>query len=112
MKELTIDRDLYWRLLAVFTVFSLLLVMTDTAFAAGTSDDVIGATLCRVTQQLQGNIAKSIATIAIFSVGIGLFMGKMNWGTGAMIAAGVAIMFGAGKMVSWVGGTAASECTT
>ncbi len=110
-----IERDFYWRLMAVFCIGAIILVSSDSAFAAANaaanSNDVIGQTLCRVTQNLTGNIAKAIATIAIFVVGISLFMGKVNWGTAAMTAAGVGIVFGAGKMVSFISGSD-SACNT
>ncbi|MES2214643.1 MAG: TrbC/VirB2 family protein [Pseudomonadota bacterium] len=111
--DLITERDFYWRLMAVFCMGAVILASSDAAFAAATSNsnDVIGQTLCRVTQTLTGNIAKSIATIAIFVVGISLFMGKVNWGTAAMTAAGVGIIFGAGKMVSFISGTD-SVCST
>lgn len=101
MFNLEIDRDVYWRLMMLFCVASIILVSTDSAFAANTND-VIGETLCRVVAQLQGSIAKAIATIAVFVLGISLFMGKVNWGTAAMLACGIGVIFGAGQIVAWV----------
>ena len=112
MFNIEFDRDIYWRIVMFFSVVVAVLACSDVAFASPDSNDVIGQTLCRVTTKLQGNIAKAIATIAIFVIGVSLFMGKVNWGTAAMVAAGIGIVFGAGQMVAWVGGTAGGVCAT
>jgi len=57
---------------------------------------------------LSGGIARGIATIAIFSVGVGLFLGKLNWGIAAATAAGVGIIFAAPKLVAFLSGDAAN----
>lgn len=113
--NITLDRDFYWRLLTVLGVASLMLIISDSAFAApavGDSNDIIGQTLCKLTQNLTGGTAKAIATLAIFSVGCGLFMGKMDWKTAAMVACGVGIIFGAPAMVNWISSNAGSGCPT
>lgn len=87
--------------------------IADFAVASGNTNDVIGNTLCGVVNNLTGGIAKSIATLAIFAVGVALFMGKLNWGTAAMTAAGVGIVFGAPKLVAWIGGSSiGTDCPT
>lgn len=106
------SRDFHWKLFVVLCVGVLLVAVSDAAFAAPTND-VIGNTLCRLVQNINGSIAKSIATLAIFAVGISLFMGKLNWGTAAMTAGGVGIVFGSAKLVAWLSGADAnSECPT
>ena len=104
------SKDFYWKLFALFCIALMVLSVTDFAFATDTND-VIGITLCRVVGNLSGGIAKSIATIAIFAVGVALFMGKLNWGTAAMTAAGVGIVFGAPKLVNWISGATGTDCT-
>lgn len=114
------SKDFYWKLF-IFLCLSLMVVaIADSAYAAagtgaagGGGNDVIGATLCRLIQNINGSIAKSIATLAIFAVGISLFMGKLNWGTAAMTAGGVGVVFGSAKLVAWLSGSADnSECPT
>lgn len=78
---------------------SVVIFSSEVAFAA---DDIIGDTLCKLVKNLSGGISRSIATIAIFAVGIGLFMGKLSWGIGAATAAGVSIIFGSEKLVRWL----------
>jgi len=109
--KIEFNQDFYWRLFTVLCVAAVILVSSDAAFASG--NDVVGDTLCRLTQNLTGNMAKAIATIAIFAVGVSLFMGKLNWGTAAMTAGGVGIIFGSAQLVNWLAGTASgSACNT
>ena len=82
--HLELDCDILWRLfLALFTI-SLVLKMTDVALASAITyldpNEVVGATLYRLVKNLSVGIACGIATLAIFAVGIGLFLGKLNWG--------------------------------
>lgn len=119
--NITLDRDFYWRLLTVLCVSIAILAACDLAFAAnppaaagasGDSNDIIGQTLCKLTKNLTGGTAKAIATLAIFSVGCGLFMGKMDWKTAAMVACGVGIIFGAPALVQWISSNAGDGCPT
>jgi type IV secretory pathway VirB2 component (pilin) len=100
-------QDFYWRLFTVLCVAAIVLVASESAFASG--NDIIGKTLCHLTDNLTGGIARAIATIAIFAVGVSLFMGKLNWGTAAMTAAGVGIIFGSAQMVGWLSGKDANS---
>lgn len=92
----------YWKLMFFFVFIAIVLFSGDVAFAASSDEDVIGETLCKLVANLTGGIARSIATIAVFAVGVGLFLGKINWGVGAATTAGVAIVFGAEKIASWL----------
>jgi len=90
----------------VLCAAALIFSACDSAFAS--DNDIVGNTLCRLVSNLTGKIAKSVATIAIFSVGVGLFLGKLNWGIAAATAAGVGIIFGAEKLVTFLSPEAAS----
>lgn len=111
--NLITNSDLNWRIFTTLCIICAIITTCDCAFAAA-GNDVIGSTLCSLVNNLSGGIAKSIATLAIFAVGIGLFMGKLSWGTAALTAAGVGVIFGAGKLVVWLsaGGTTNSGCPT
>jgi type IV secretory pathway VirB2 component (pilin) len=105
------NADTAWRLFLLFASISVILAASDAAFAATTStaasdNDVVGQTLCRLVANLSGGVARGIATIAIFSVGVGLFLGKLNWGIAAATAAGVGIIFSAPKLVAFLSGDA------
>jgi type IV secretory pathway VirB2 component (pilin) len=113
MLNVVSSRDFYWRLLMVLCAATMLIAISESALATGASNDVIGGTLCNLVANINGGIARSIATMAIFAVGISLFMGKLNWGTAAMTGAGVAIVFGSAKLVGWLSGDANnSNCPT
>ena len=104
------NKDFYWRVLTTLCLVCAIISACDSAFASATSgNDVIGNTLCALVNNISGGIAKSIATLAIFAVGIGLFMGKLSWGTAALTAAGDGLIFGAGKLVTWLSAGAASN---
>ncbi len=112
-----LNRDIAWRLLLVMCSISVILLSCDDAFAATATnvakDDVVGQTLCRLVSNLSGGIARAIATIAIFSVGVGLFLGKLNWGIAAATAAGVGIIFSAPQLVAFLSGDDSnSDCPT
>lgn len=97
--------DFYWRVLLCVAMVCSILIVSNDVYAGNNdanSNDIIGQTLCRLVQNLTGGIARAIATIAIFSVGVGLFMGKLNWGTAAATAAGVGIIFGSAQLVAWL----------
>lgn len=87
---------------------------TNQSFAATTTtNDVIGNTLCNVVVNLtSGGIAKSVATIAIFAIGIGLFLGKVNWALALSTTAGVGIIFSATALINWITGGSISACTS
>lgn len=109
-----LNRDIAWRLFFVLSTISVILLSCDEAFAASaTTNDVVGQTLCRLVANLSGGIARGIATIAIFAVGVGLFLGKLNWGIAAATAAGVGIIFSAPQLVAFLSGDDAdSNCPT
>ena len=109
--QIEINADLAWRLFLLLSIIEVIFISSGHTFAddattpaATTSNDVIGDTLCRLANNLNGGIAKGIATIAIFSVGVGLFLGKINWGVAAATAAGVGIIFSSGQLVGFISG--------
>ncbi len=109
-----LDKDFVWRLFLAISAIFLFINASDVAFAAeSVRNDVVGETLCRLVQNLTGGIARGIATIAIFAVGVGLFLGKLNWGIAAATAAGVGIIFSSKQLVAFLAGEDAySNCET
>jgi len=108
---LELNSSLIWRLFWLLAAICIIVAASDAAFAGDAApannsgkDDVIGDTLCRLANNLSGGIARGIATLAIFSVGVGLFLGKINWGIAAATAAGVGVIFGAPKLVGFISG--------
>lgn len=106
-----LNRDLYFRAFFALCAAAFILFFADSAFATSTysdPNDIVGNTLCKLTASLTGNTAKAVATIAIFTTGISLFMGKMQWTTAAMVAIGVAIIFASGNIVAFISGSTGS----
>ena len=110
--QIELNAELAWRLVLLFSAICIIITSADAAFAAAApaaaDNDVVGQTLCRLVANLSGGIARGIATIAIFSVGVGLFLGKLNWGIAAATAAGVGIIFSAPRLVAFLSGDAAN----
>ena len=108
--QIELNADLVWRLVLLFAAICVILTSAEAEFAAAApaaeDNDVVGQTLCRLVANLSGGIARGIATIAIFSVGVGLFLGKLNWGIAAATAAGVGIIFSAPRLVAFLSGDA------
>ena len=107
--HIDIDSNFVWRLFLLLCAVCVVFTASDAAIAASTApenNDVIGETLCRLVANLNGGIARGIATIAIFAVGVGLFLGKLNWGIAAATAAGVGVIFSAPRLVAFLSGDA------
>lgn len=102
----------------MFFLYAFLIITSfiNSAMAGSTTvpegSDVIGQSLCNVVHNLtQGGIAKAVATIAIFAIGIGLFLGRANWGVALSTVAGVGIIFSATLIIQWItGDTSISAC--
>ncbi|MBY0580417.1 MAG: TrbC/VirB2 family protein [Rickettsiales bacterium] len=78
----------------------------------------IAQVLCNVIKVAQGATGKTIATLVIISMAIGLFLGKITWGVAIAVAVGMGVLFGANTVVSFVSntsstpGTATDVCAT
>lgn len=100
------------RILFFCLITFLIVNISNIAFAA--SDDPIGTQLCAVISILKGNTAKAVGIVALMFVGIGLFMGKINWGVAISTAIGVIVLFGAPTLVGFFAGGSvdATTCAT
>ena len=56
---------------------------------------------------LLGNVATSVAVIAVAMVGFMMLTGRLNWRVGATVIIGVFILFGAASIVAGIQGVAA-----
>jgi len=83
--------------------------MTMPEFASAASGDTIANVLCEVVDWFTGSVGKGIATLAIIVIGVGALMGKVSWGMAIIVGIGVAVIFGAGEIVSDLGGQ--GQCT-
>jgi hypothetical protein len=111
----TIKNDQYLNIRLLYAIiFSFWITMSSVQVFAATGPvydkvDPIGTRLCGIVHVLQGNTAKAISICALFSVAIGLFMGKINWGVALTTASGVVVIFGAGTIVSFLGGSGVND---
>jgi len=68
--------------------------------------DAIAKVLCNVITVAQGATGKTIATLVIISMAIGLFLGKITWGVAIAVAVGMGVLFGANTVVGFLAGGA------
>ena len=90
---------------------TVIVMMPDFAYA--TSDTPMSAVLCTAASWFTGSTGKGLATIAITIIGIGALLGKVSWGMAIIVGMGVAIVFGAGSLVTTLStsaGNAAVGC--
>ena len=64
--------------------------------------DGIAQVLCNVIEIAQGATGKTIATLVIISMAIGLFLGKITWGVAIAVAVGMGVLFGANTVVGFL----------
>jgi type IV secretion system protein VirB2 len=94
-----------------FALCFALFIIAISNIAEAAQPDEISRVLCRVINQLQGGIGRGIATIAIIVLGIGLFLGKLNWTVALATAIGIGVIFGAGTVVNWLSPGAGAACS-
>lgn len=78
-------------------LFAMALLAPDVAMAGG---NPLGETLCKVVAWFDGPTGQGIATLAIIIIGVGALLGKVSWGMAIIVGLGVAVIFGAGDLVS------------
>ncbi|MBV8939720.1 MAG: TrbC/VirB2 family protein [Alphaproteobacteria bacterium] len=106
-----VESALAWRLCLVVMLSVLVIALPDMAYA---TDTPIGNIFCIVVGWFTGNTGRGIATIAITIIGIGALLGKVSWGMALIVGLGVAIVFGAGGILTAIGSGAgvSSSCST
>lgn len=65
----------------------------------------IVAALSWMQGTLMGNVATTVAVMAVAGVGFMMLTGRMNWRFGATVVLGCFILFGAGAIVSGIQAT-------
>lgn len=91
--------------MALIAVYAVMLLPVD---AMAQSPTAISSVLCNVVSWFTGSIGAGIATLAIIVIGVGALMGKVSWGMAIIVGLGVGIIFGAGTIVTALGG---NTCT-
>lgn len=107
LKTIQFDTDTCWKICIIFAFTSVVMILPEMVLAANTTLD---NTICKVVNTLTGRAGKAVATIGVFFLGIGLFLGKMSWATALAIGLGIGAIFGATTLINWIGGTTGSDC--
>ena len=99
-----------------FTFLYLIFGMVNNSEAATTVNDggAIATAMCAVITAMTGVLGKSIATIGLIALAIGLFLGKLSWGLALATGFGIAMIFGAGTIIGWLtqsGNTETAVCS-
>jgi type IV secretory pathway VirB2 component (pilin) len=83
-----------------FLAMALTLFLPELASAG----NPIGETLCNVVGWFTGPVGGGIATLAVIIIGVGALMGKVSWGMAIIVGLGVAVIFGAGPLITELSG--------
>jgi type IV secretion system protein VirB2 len=59
--------------------------------------------LSRLNDIIRGTTGKALGTIAIAALGIAALFGKVSWTTAMLVVVGVAMIFGAGSVMGYIG---------
>jgi len=94
---------LAWQVSIAVLLTAIIVTMPDPAFAQS-ADSPVGNVLCTVAGWFTGNTGKGLATISVIIMGIGSLLGKVSSGMAILAGTGVSIVFGAGSIVSTMGG--------
>ncbi len=78
------------------------LVAPGVAYADPSGSGPIVAALSWLQGTLLGNVATTVAVIAVAMVGFMMLTGRMNWRYGATVIIGVFILFGAASIVAGI----------
>jgi len=103
-----VKRFAYFFCLVVFCSMILPNIVFVADAAASSAGGGIAQVLTNVVNALTGPIGKTVATIAVVVLGIGLFTGKLSWPLALATAIGIGMIFGASSIVTWLSGNITS----
>lgn len=72
--------------------------------AGGGGGGGVAGAIKAFVSEVTGPVGSALATLGVVIVAIGALMGKVSWGMAIMVAVGIGAIFGAGKIVSILGG--------
>lgn len=93
---------------------AIMVTLSDLAFAQAlmVNDTPMGNVMCTVFTWFLGNVGKGLAVIAVTIIGVGAMLGKVSWGMAQTVGIGVALLFGANKIVGLMGADVIGFCWT
>jgi type IV secretory pathway VirB2 component (pilin) len=77
-----------------------------------TKTTTIGNVLCQAVYYVKSNIARGLATLAIFILAICAIYGKLTWKQTIACGVGIAAVFGAAELAYYIGTSVAGFETT
>ncbi len=89
--------------ISLFMFAIALVIFPDLALAQSNEGKVwnyAGDLACNIASVVESDIARTIASFGIIFMGVGAFLGKLNWGTVLTTALGVFIIFGVAYIVN------------
>lgn len=94
----------YFKLFLFFLIilFSSLANAADEVSSAGQGP--IAEAMCVIYALVTGAVAKTVGVIGVAALGIGLFLGRLNWGVAVAVGVGVVLVFGGPEVVKWLTG--------
>lgn len=89
------------RLAVLFLVMLALFTFSDLAFAADDpfKDTALALALTRLTDALNGAIARSLAIVAVIGMGIAALTGRVEWSRAIVVVLGVGLIFSASTVI-------------
>ena len=109
MLNFKLSSDNAWQICLLFCLTAAILIAPELSFSS-TSDDGISTVLCLIVTKLTGPIGKAISMIALVILGLGIFMGKLQWQLALSIALGITFIFSASKILTWITNGTGSTC--
>ena len=112
MLNFKISSDNAWQICLLFCLTAAVLLLPELSFASATTstDDGISTVLCKIVTKLTGPIGKAIGVTALATLGIGIFMGKLQWQLALSTALGITFIFSAGKIINWLSDSGTNSC--
>jgi type IV secretory pathway VirB2 component (pilin) len=93
-------------------LFVSLMVFSHLSEAFAIDDNSFAAAMCNLDSIVSGNMGKVLASLALISIGIGFFNGKVSWGLLIGVSAGIALMFSAPNLLSVLTGESVYDCSS
>jgi type IV secretion system protein VirB2 len=87
----------------IATLSLVVLAIADPAFAQSTGGGP-GAFLENFVDWLRSDIIHSLAILAVIATGGACLTGRLDWGRGLWVLAGIALMYGAREIVDMISG--------
>ncbi|QES95698.1 TrbC/VirB2 family protein [Orientia tsutsugamushi] len=104
MRLLSFKQKCYLKPLLMVVFLMLLLFSSIVSAKAEESNDPIGEKLCNIVNILSGKTTKALCLVAIITLGITTFMGKVNMSTAVITLCAIIITTQSAKVYDFIAG--------